>query len=273
MNCFVNQVVQTECKKTRIKSHGRRSATGLRATVRCGENKQTTQKWLRVVFKIKSNNKTKTLQGALEAATFQSGFHLFGVRGAVGAAENHLPPPALGDPTTNTCGCCCLAGSGTVHPGDLTSGRTCSEWLVALQLLPDHLSLTRELWTSNETNVYWFWPIFFFKNSNLHFEQTSFTCVAGGPGISWLTVTDGRPSLRNATFPVPAVLPPAGRRLQPSITILTLVAFAALATVGVSLWHTLTVRTSGGTTRRQDNEAPVELCVLSDYFGETVASY
>lgn len=77
-------------------------------------------------------------------------------------------------------------------------------------------------------------------------------------------MTDGRPALRDATLPVPAVLPPAGRRLQPPITVLTLVAFAALATVGVSLWHTLTVRTSGGTTRRQDNEAPAEPCVLSD---------
>lgn len=156
MNCFVNQVVQTECKKLELNHMGGapQLVSGRQFVVGEKNNNKTTQKWLRVVFQIKSNNKTKTLQGALEAATFQSSFHLFGVRGAVGAAENHLPPPALGDPTTNTCGCCCLAGSGTVHPGDLTGGRTCSEWLVALQLLPDHLSLTRELWTSNETNVY-----------------------------------------------------------------------------------------------------------------------
>lgn len=87
------------------------------------------------------------LQRALGAATFQSGLHLFGVRGAVGAAEKHLPSSALGDSTTNACGCCCLAGSGTVHAGNLTGRCACSQWLVSLQLLPDHLSLTRELWT------------------------------------------------------------------------------------------------------------------------------
>lgn len=87
-------------------------------------------------------------------------------------------------------------------------------------------------------------------DSNLHFPRTSFTCLTGGPGVSWLTVTDGCPTLWNATLPVPAVLPSAGWRLLPSITVLTLVAFAALAAVGVSLWNTLPVRTSGGMTRR-----------------------
>lgn len=100
-------------------------------------------------------------------------------------------------------------------------------------------------------------------NSNLHFQGTSFTCVTGGPGVSWLTVTDGCPTLWNATLPVPAVLPPAGWMLLSSITVLTLVAFAALAAVGVSLWNTLPVRTSVGMTRCEDNRAPVEMCVLS----------
>lgn len=77
------------------------------------------------------------------------------------------------------------------------------------------------------------------------FTRAHFTCVTGGPGVSWLTVADGCPALWNAAFPVPASLPPAGRRLLPSITVLTLVAFAALATVGVSLRQTLAVGTSG----------------------------
>lgn len=105
-------------------------------------------------FKFKSNTKKKILQWALGAAALQSGFHLFGVRGSVGAAENHLPSSALGDSATNARGCRCLAGAGTVHAGNLTGGRARSQGLVALQLLPDHLSLTRELWTSSETRVY-----------------------------------------------------------------------------------------------------------------------
>lgn len=96
-------------------------------------------------LRIKSEN--KMLQRALGAATFQRGLHLFGVRCAVGAAEKHLPSSVLGDSTTNACGCCCLAGAGTVHAGNLTGRCACSQWLVSLQLLPDHLSLTPELWT------------------------------------------------------------------------------------------------------------------------------
>lgn len=83
-------------------------------------------------------------------------------------------------------------------------------------------------------------------NSNVHFQKTSFyTCVTGGPGESWLTVTNGRPTLWKATFSIPAALPPAGWSLWLSLTVLTLVAIAALATVGVSVWDTLTVGTSG----------------------------
>lgn len=92
----------------------------------------------------------KMLQRALGAAAFQSGLHLLGVRGAVGAAEDHLPPPALGDSTANTRGCCCLAGSGAVHAGNLTGRCARSQRLVSLQLLPDHLALTRQLWTWTE---------------------------------------------------------------------------------------------------------------------------
>lgn len=42
------------------------------------------------------------LQRTFGAAAFQSGFHLLRVRGAVCAAENHLPPSGLGDATANT---------------------------------------------------------------------------------------------------------------------------------------------------------------------------
>ena len=85
------------------------------------------------------------LQRALGAAALQSRFHLLGVRGAVGAAEHRLPPSALGDAAANTRGRRCLAGSGTVHAGDLGGGRARSHRVVALQLLPQHLSLTRQL--------------------------------------------------------------------------------------------------------------------------------
>lgn len=87
------------------------------------------------------------LQRAPGAATFQSSFHLLGIRAAIGAPENHLPPPGLGDTAANTRGRCCLARPGTIHAGDLAGGRARSERLVAPELLPHHLSLTRELWT------------------------------------------------------------------------------------------------------------------------------
>lgn len=90
---------------------------------------------------------TALLQRALGAAATHSSLHFLGVWGAVGAAENHLPPPALGDATANARGCCCLAGSGTIHARDLGGRCACSQWLVALQLLPHYLALTRELWT------------------------------------------------------------------------------------------------------------------------------
>lgn len=142
--CLVNQVVATECKKK--KNHESAPQLGLSQSNSLSVCQFT--KMAAVCFlRIKSDN--KTLQRALGAATFQRGLHLFGVRGAVGAAENHLPSSALGDSTANTCGCCCLAGSETVHAGNLTGRCACSQWLVSLQLLPDHLSLTRELWTWN----------------------------------------------------------------------------------------------------------------------------
>lgn len=96
----------------------------------------------------KQNEQTALLlQRALGAAAFQSSFHLLGVRAAISAAENHLPPSVLGDTAANTRGCCGLAGSGTIHAGNLASGCACSHGLVALQLLPHHLSLTCQLWT------------------------------------------------------------------------------------------------------------------------------
>lgn len=113
----------------------------------------------------KQTNKRVLLQRALGAAALQSSLHLLRVRGAVGAAENRLPPPALGDAAADPRGCCCLAGSGTIHAGDLAGGRASSHRLVALQLLPHHLSLTCKL------------------------------CVTGRPGVPRLTVADGLPSL------------------------------------------------------------------------------
>lgn len=107
-----------------------------------------------VAKKQNQTNKDKLLlvllQRALGAATFQSGFHLLGVRGAVGAAEHRLPPPGLGDAAANARGYRRLAGPGTVHAGDLAGGRARSRRLVALQLLPHHLPLTFKLWTRTE---------------------------------------------------------------------------------------------------------------------------
>lgn len=154
--CLVNQVVATEClKKTKQKKKNtwRCSSTWLVSEQQFVM--KNSQKWLRFVF-LRINSENKVLQRALGAATFQSSLHLFGVRASVGAAEKHLPSSALGGSTTKACGCCCLAGSGTVHAGNLTGRCACSQWLVSLQLLPDHLSLTRDLWTGNKTNVYWF---------------------------------------------------------------------------------------------------------------------
>lgn len=124
-----------------------------------------TQKWQRWASETTTKtNKKKTkplskqrenlalLQRALRAATFQSSFHLLGVRAAIGAPENHLPPPGLGDAAANTGGRCCLARPGTIHAGDLAGGRACSERLVTLELLPHHLSLTSELWTWEKMN-------------------------------------------------------------------------------------------------------------------------
>lgn len=93
-----------------------------------------------------------------------------------------------------------------------------------------------------------------------------FTCVTGGPGVPRLTVTDGRPALRKATLSVPAALPPAGRRLLLSLTVLTLVAFAALATVGVSVWDTLTVGTSGARNGRKRGQLSAcgDLCFICE---------
>lgn len=126
-----------------------------------------TQKWQRWASETTTKtNQKKTnplskqrenlalLQWALEAATFQSSFHLLGVRAAIGTPENHLPPPALGNAATNTGGRCCLARPGTIHAGDLAGGRARSERLVALELLPHHLSLTSELWTWEKINTY-----------------------------------------------------------------------------------------------------------------------
>lgn len=93
------------------------------------------------------------LQRALGAATFQGRFHLLGVRAAVGAPENHLPPSALGDAAANTGGRCCLARPGTIHARDLAGGRARSQWLVTLELLPHRLPLTGELWTRGSTEI------------------------------------------------------------------------------------------------------------------------
>ena len=208
-------------------------------------------KWQRWVFAKQNEQAAVLLQRALGAATFQSALHFLWVRGAVSAAENHLPPPALGDATANTRGRCSLAGSGTVHAGYLAGGRACSHGVVALQLLPQHLSLTLLLWTlverrdTDETLMkiltlnrsQWF-PSFSFTLSRL-------TCVTGGSGEPGLTVADRLSNLWHATLPVSAALPPAGRRLLSSIAILTLLAFMTLTTVGLTLWHTHTLNTSG----------------------------
>lgn len=161
-----------------------------------------------------SNEQMVVLQRALGAAALQSSFHLLGVRGAVCASENRLPSSALGDATANTRGRCCLAGSGTIHAGNLSGGRACFQGVVAFQQLPHHLSLTCKL------------------------------CLTAWPGVPRLTVADGLSSLGHVTLPVSAALPSAGWRLLPSITVLTLVAFTALAAVGLTLWHTQTLNTS-----------------------------
>lgn len=83
------------------------------------------------------------LQRAHGAATFQSSLHFLGVRAAIGAPEDHLPPPGFGDAAANTRGRCGLARPWTIHPGDLAGGRARPEWLVTFELLPHHLSLTR----------------------------------------------------------------------------------------------------------------------------------
>lgn len=206
--------------------------------------------------KQKLNYKNVTLlQRALGAATIQSSFHLLGVRGAVGAAEHHLPPSALGDATAKTCGCCCLAGSGTIHAGDLAGGCACSHGLVALQLLPHHLPLTCQLWTWMETERRHYTHRRVISSESVIALTWSgsirSTCVAGRSGVAWLTVADGLTTLRKATLPMSAALPSAGQRPLPSITVLTLVAFVALAAVGLSLCHTQTVDTSGASRRKQ----------------------
>lgn len=154
------------------------------------------------------------LQRALGAAALQSSFHLLGVRGAVGAAENRLPPPVFGDATANTGGRRGLAGSRTIHARNPAGGRARSHGVVALQLLPHHLSLTRQL------------------------------CVTGWSGVPELTVADRLSALGHATLPVSTAMALARGRLLPSITILTLVAFVALATVGLALRCTHTMDTS-----------------------------
>lgn len=84
---------------------------------------------------------------------------------------------------------------------------------------------------------------------NLHF-----TCVTGGPGVPRLTVADGLSWLWHTTLPVSAALPPAGWWLLPSITVLTLVAFTALAAVGLTLRHTHTMNTSGVRGRKEGRQ-------------------
>lgn len=80
------------------------------------------------------------------------------------------------------------------------------------------------------------------------------TCVTVRSGVPGLTLADRLSSLRQATLPVSAALPPAGRRLLSSITILTLVSFTALTTVGLTLRQTQTMNTSGAWGKRKDRE-------------------
>ncbi len=117
-----------------------------------------------------------------------------------------------------------------------------------------------------------FWFILPPQHNSLHF-----TCVAGSSSVPWLTVADGLSSLWQTTFPVSAALPPAGRRLLLSITVLTLVAFAALAAVGLTFRHTLTMSTSrerGRTEGRQvRGDVGADERFTSDYFMTVIAEW
>lgn len=86
------------------------------------------------------------------------------------------------------------------------------------------------------------------------------TFVTGGSGVPWLTVTHGLAALWHATLAVSTALPPAGRWLLPSVTVLALVAVAALASVGLALGHTHPVITSENEVRREGN--PEGICTL-----------
>lgn len=86
------------------------------------------------------------------------------------------------------------------------------------------------------------------------------TFVTGGSGVPWLTVTDGPAALWHATLPVSAALPPAGRWLLPSVAVLALEAFAALAGIGLALRHTHPMITSENEVRREEN--PEGICTL-----------
>lgn len=87
------------------------------------------------------------LQRAPGAAALKSRLHLLGVRGAVGAAEHHLPPAGLADAAADAGGRRRLARSGAVHARDLAGGRARPHGLVALQLLSHHLTLTCQVWS------------------------------------------------------------------------------------------------------------------------------
>lgn len=229
-----------------------------RATLTCGIHKMV----------LPSKLTAALLQRALGASTFQSRFEFLGVRGAVVAAENHLPFSALRDTTANTRGRCSLAGSGAIHTGNLARGRARTCWLVALQLLPHHLSLTCKLWTFKTkrdifTNI--FRHLLF---SIFHFPHL--TCVTGRSRVARLTVADWLAPFWHTTLPASTALRPASQRLLPSIAVLTLVAITTLATVGLTLRHTQTMNTSA-VRRRQRKKVSLETMLWGrSSFGSTV---
>lgn len=154
--------------------HGQVSNDGLACVGLTKRQRRTAAKKTPNKLKQNKENPSETrrkhlalLQLALGAATFQSSFHLLGVRGAVGAPEHHLPPSGLGDAAADTRGRRCLAGPGTIHAGNLAGRRARSQRLVALQLLPHHLSLARELWKHTQ-NVFCMWWQSFLFSGRLH---------------------------------------------------------------------------------------------------------
>lgn len=124
-------------------------------------------------------------------------------------------------------------------------------------MLPHHLPLTCELWTlvenrNNEHYIYWK-----IVTSWYHFAfdfHLNVTCVTGGSGVPWLTLADGLSWLWHPTLSVSTALPPAGCRLLPSITELTLVTLVALAAVGLTLRHTQTVSTPGDGGMKEERQ-------------------